>query len=456
MATVHIGRLLGPVGFSRTVAIKKLHPQFAKEPQFVSMFLDEARLAARIRHPNVVSTLDVIALAGELFLVMDYVQGESVARLMVAARQAGELPPLPITGAIIVGALEGLHAAHEATSEQGEPLGIVHRDVSPQNILVGTDGVPRILDFGVAKAAGRVQDTKEGQLKGKLSYMAPEQIDGVTTRATDIYAASVVLWEMLTGRRLFLADNHLQTLTNVMAANPPAPSAFAPNVSPELDLFVLRGLRKDPAERFPTARAMSRALQKVIPIATTGDVGEWVERMVGANLSSRTQKVASIEGRTSDVSLPSETTARESDGTAPAATQSILPVGVRDRPVLFVGLAAAIVLGIGTLVGVRLAAPAATPPHALPIASLPAQPSATPSARSAPGTAGTPGSSGAWTTTLPSAAPPSVPLTIVPSGASADAGAVPAVASPVRSKSDSPARSHSQGSDFSHVMDSRK
>jgi serine/threonine-protein kinase len=452
MATVHIGRLLGPVGFSRTVAIKKLHPQFAKEPQFVSMFLDEARLAARIRHPNVVSTLDVIALAGELFLVMDYVQGESVARLMLAARQAGDLPPLPITGAIIVGALEGLHAAHEATNEQGQPLGIVHRDVSPQNILVGTDGVPRILDFGVAKAAGRVQDTQEGQLKGKLSYMAPEQIDGETTRSTDIYAASVVLWEMLTGRRLFLADNHLQTLTNVMAGNPPAPSAFSPNVSPELDLFVLRGLRKDPAERFPSARAMSRALQKLIPIATTGDVGEWVEQMVGANLSSRTQKIASIEGRSSDVSLPPETTASDLEVSAPTtATQSLLPERVRDKPVLFVSLAAAIILGIGTLVGVRLATPStsgAVTPHAASGAV------ATPTARATSAASATP------TAPAPTTSPTPVPQTARPTAAlptetTADAGA--AAPPPLQAKPDAPSgRSHSQRSDFSHVMDSRK
>jgi serine/threonine-protein kinase len=434
MATVHIGRLLGPVGFSRTVAIKKLHPQFAKEPQFVSMFLDEARLAARIRHPNVVSTLDVIALAGELFLVMDYVQGESVARLMLAARQGGELPPLPITGAIVVGALEGLHAAHEATSEQGEPLGIVHRDVSPQNILVGTDGVPRILDFGVAKAAGRVQDTQEGQLKGKLSYMAPEQIDGETTRATDIYAASVVLWEMLTGRRLFLADNHLQTLTNVMAGNAPAPSSFSPNVSPELDQFVLRGLRKDPAERFPSARAMSRALQKLIPIATTGDVGEWVEQMVGANLSSRTQKIASIEGRSDIMTLPSDALTRETELSAPAtATRSLIPERVRERPVLFLSLAAGVVLGVGALVGLRLAS------SATPVASSPTVPVAVV----------------VPTSTSPVAAPPVVapPVAAVPATAAADAG----VAAPVQAKPDLvPGKVHSPRNDFAHVMDSRK
>jgi serine/threonine protein kinase len=233
---------------------------------------------------------------------------------------------------------------------------------------------------------------------------------------------------MLTGRRLFLADNHLQTLTNVMAGNAPAPSSFSPNVSPELDLFVLRGLRKDPAERFPSARAMSRALQKLIPIATTGDVGEWVEQMVGANLSSRTQKIASIEGRSDMMTLPAEPTAIDSEGTAPAATKSLIPERVRERPVLFVSLAAAAILGIGTLVGVRLAS---TSPGATPIASAPVAPLA----------------AAAPTATAPSMVPDAAALPL----ASADAGAASA------EKPDSaPSRSHSPRNDFSHVMDSRK
>src|SRR5690349_12221835 len=135
MATVHIGRLLGPVGFARTVAIKRLHQQYAKDPEFVSMFLDEARLAARIRHPNVVPTLDVVALSGELFLVMDYVHGVSLARLARAVQLQKTRIPVEIAASIVVGALHGLEAAHQARSERGLPLGIVHRDVSPQNVI---------------------------------------------------------------------------------------------------------------------------------------------------------------------------------------------------------------------------------------------------------------------------------------------------------------------------------
>ena len=174
MATVHFGRLLGPVGFSRTVAIKRLHPQLARDPDFVAMFVDEARLAARIRHPNVVPTLDVVATEGELFLVMDYVPGESLSRLLRASRASGLVPPR-IASAIFCGALHGLHAAHEATDERGTPLGIVHRDVSPQNILIGSDGVPRVLDFGVAMAAGRAQATGPGRSKASSGTSPPSR-----------------------------------------------------------------------------------------------------------------------------------------------------------------------------------------------------------------------------------------------------------------------------------------
>ncbi len=300
MATVHFGRLLGVVGFSKTVAIKRLHPQLAKDPEFVSMFLDEARLAARIRHPNVVSTLDVVALHGELFLVMEYVQGESLRQLVRGeAHESGHMPA-SIVGTIMTGTLHGLHAAHEARSERGEPLGIVHRDVSPQNILVGIDGVPRVLDFGVAKAAGRAQTTREGQLKGKLAYMSPEQLMGRgVTRSTDIFAASIVLWEALTGQRLFGGESEGEVVKRVLDAHADPPSTIVPSLPKELDAIVLRGLARDPAQRFATAREMARALEKALPLATTSDVGEFVEKTAGPALAQRAQRIAKIESSSS-------------------------------------------------------------------------------------------------------------------------------------------------------------
>jgi eukaryotic-like serine/threonine-protein kinase len=178
MATVYLGRLTGAAGFSRTVAVKRLHPNFAKEADFVGMLVDEARLAGRIRHPNVVPTLDVVQLPDELMLVMEYVHGEALSKLLRNVAAAKAQIPLPIASSIMIGSLHGLHAAHEATDERGAPLEIIHRDVSPQNILVGVDGNPRILDFGVARATGRIQATGDGKLKGKLAYMAPEQLRG--------------------------------------------------------------------------------------------------------------------------------------------------------------------------------------------------------------------------------------------------------------------------------------
>lgn len=299
MATVHLGRLLGPVGFSRTVAIKRLHAHFVKDPQFVAMFLDEAHVAARIRHPNVVPTLDVVALEGELFLVMEYVQGEALSRLNRLARAEGKFVPPEFAAAIMVAVLNGLHAAHEATSERGEPLEIVHRDVSPHNILVGIDGVARVLDFGVAKAAGRVQSTRQGQLKGKLAYMPPEQIRGTVDRTTDVYSCGVVLWETLTGRRLFNGDNEAVVFSRVLEAVVEPPSKYAPGIPPALDALILRSLDRDPSKRFPTARDMARALEKSLPLVPATDVGEWVERLAGKSLADRAARIARIESQSS-------------------------------------------------------------------------------------------------------------------------------------------------------------
>ena len=303
MATVHFGRLLGPVGFSRTVAIKRLHPQYAVDPEFVSMFLDEARLAARIRHPNVVSTLDVVALDGELMLVMEYVQGESLSRLLATGRAKGERVPLPIVVSIVTTLLGGLHAAHEAKSERGEPLGIVHRDISPQNALVGVDGVTRVLDFGIAKAAGRVQTTREGQFKGKLAYVAPEQLKGeAIDRRTDVYAVSVMLWEILTLQRLFKGDTEWEVMNRVMNSAIVAPSTHAPELSKELDELVMRGLAADPRDRFATAREMAIALERVAPQASTREVAEFVEHVAGDALKKRAQQVEEIETSSHSIS----------------------------------------------------------------------------------------------------------------------------------------------------------
>ncbi len=246
--------------------------------------------------PIVVPTLDVVTQGDELLLVMEYVRGSSLSRLLRTLTQKGERMPPHIASAIAAGVLRGLHAAHEAKSETGERLEIVHRDVSPQNILVGTDGIARVLDFGVAKAAGRVQTTREGQLKGKLAYMAPEQITtGAVTRKTDVYAAAVVLWEMLTGRRLFRADNEAKLLALVLDSDVLAPTTLVEGLPEGFDAVVLRGLDRDPAKRYATAREMAIDVEAVVGIAPSTEVGEWVELVAADELRERANRIEEIE-----------------------------------------------------------------------------------------------------------------------------------------------------------------
>ncbi len=295
MATVFLARLNGAVGFGRTVAIKRLHPHLAKDPEFVTMFLDEARLSARIQHPNVVPTLDVVATDGELFLVLEYVKGETLSVLNRAmARQKAQIP-VAIVASLVVGMLNGLDAAHEARDERGAPLEIVHRDVSPQNVMVGSDGVARLLDFGIAKAATRLGNTREGQLKGKIAYMAPEQLMGQVSRQTDIYAAGVVLWEELTGRRLFYAETEVHTMSLVQKGDIPRPSSLNPAVSSGLDAITMKALAKEPSHRYQTAHEMAQAIESVTELTSPNRIAEWLKGVAGDLMEARAKLVKEIE-----------------------------------------------------------------------------------------------------------------------------------------------------------------
>lgn len=297
MGSVHLGRLTGPGGFTRAVAIKRLHPVYAKLPEFVSMLLDEARLAARIRHPNVVATHDVIVTDDNVHLVMDYVEGESLARIVEHLARRDTRAPPAIASAIMSSALRGLHAAHEATSDSGEPLGIVHRDVSPQNIMVSVDGVVRVVDFGIAKAAGRLAETRDRQVKGKLRYMAPEQARGKpVSRQADVYAAGIVLWELLTGEPLHQgAPNAI--LERVLFGTVPPPSSRVDQSSPELDAIIAKATARSAAERYATAADMARAIEDCVRPALPAEVSAWLEEVAGEALRERAALVGELEKR---------------------------------------------------------------------------------------------------------------------------------------------------------------
>ena len=391
MATVHFGRLVGPASFARTVAIKRLHPHLAREPEFVAMFLDEARVAARVRHPNVVPMLDIVTTQGEPpFLVMEYVQGESLARLLGSLRERGQRAPLPVACSIVVGMLLGLHAAHEAKGELGESLGIVHRDVSPQNVIVGLDGVARLLDFGVAKAVGRLQTTREGQFKGKLAYTAPEVARGApATRMADIYSAGVVLWEALTGSPLFVGQNDANVLERVLFAPIVAPSLRAKEVAHALDAVVLRALARDPRQRFSTAREMARAIEVAAGIASRSEVGSWVQSLAGDVLAARAGTVARIErgpvepqgadpGEGDALALSSQSLPGAMASTIVEADAALGPRAPPRRPILQLLATCAVgALGIFAVNALRGSAPksgavhVAQEPSALPVVAPP-------------------------------------------------------------------------------------
>ena len=260
MAMVHLGRALGAGGFERFVAIKVMHPHLATDPDFVAMFLDEARLAARVRHPNVVATIDV--QEDPLFLVMDYIEGPSLFEIMRQMFKAKSRVPMGVTLRIFIDTLAGLHAAHDLVGADGAPLLLVHRDVSPQNVLVGTDGITRITDFGVARAESRLSTTRGGQLKGKIAYMAPEQIlSEPVDRRSDLYAAGVVLWEMLTGQRLFRGDNDGALVAQVLAGVKKSPRDVYPAVPEPIDKACMRALQNQLTDRYPTAGEFADSLE---------------------------------------------------------------------------------------------------------------------------------------------------------------------------------------------------
>jgi eukaryotic-like serine/threonine-protein kinase len=303
MATVHFGRLDGAGGFSRVVAIKRLLPHLVQNHEFTEMLLKEARLAARVRHPNVAATLDVVATKGDVLLVLDYVHGEALSTLCRSqAKEKKEQLPLPIAVGIMLDMLQGLAAIHDATDEKGRSLSLVHRDVSPPNVLVGADGVARVLDFGIATALEHIEETAPERRKGKRGYMSPEQLRGERlTQASDIFSAGIVMWELLAMRRLFPADQEKEPGEAVLRGDYPLVSQYRADIPLALDDIVMRALSTEPSARFRSMQQLAEAVEAASPArANARRIGEWVLDLARDALADRTRKVARVENWIAD------------------------------------------------------------------------------------------------------------------------------------------------------------
>ncbi|HEY1552807.1 MAG TPA: serine/threonine-protein kinase [Kofleriaceae bacterium] len=430
MATIHIARLVGDEGFTRIVAAKRLHSEFAEDSEFVTMFLDEARVASKIHHRNVVPVLDVVTTGEEVVLVQEYVHGAPLHWLLRTAHEAKVHVPLNVAVAIACGVLAGLQAAHETTDELGGPLDVVHRDVSPQNIMVATDGTPRLLDFGIAKATMAAHITREGVFKGKLAYSAPEQIRGHSVQQSDVYSLTVVLWELIVGHRMHhTAQSEAELIHEIMRGTLPAITEalaeekewLGPNRWRQLEVLdpiLRRGLAVDIGERWKTAADMEQALSSAVTPATPTAVAQWLKQLGKDFLAMRDRVISAEEQswrRTADSSMPNTTGSHRRIQTDPGAAtvmeRPTAPTTLRNKTRLWFGAGAAVFLVLLALIiwlahspeietprGVAAQPP---PPPAAPAAVVPVAPAPAP----APATATAPTPTAATTTTTTTSAP---------------------------------------------------
>ena len=266
MADVYKGRVSGPQGFERTFVVKRILPHLSDDATFIKMFVEEAKLSARLAHPNIVQIFELGAVEGEYFISMEYIRGKDLSETMRAIWKTMGPPRPELVAYIGREACRALSYAHSLTDERGRPLGMIHRDVSPSNIMMSYEGAVKLLDFGIAKALGEAPETtKSGTMKGKYAYMAPEQTEGDDVdHRIDIFSCGIVLHEVLTGRRLFKGANDVLTIERVRRCEVPPPSLQNPMVPPELDAIVLKALARDRDKRWPTAADMADALDDVV------------------------------------------------------------------------------------------------------------------------------------------------------------------------------------------------
>lgn len=288
MAEVFLAKSMGAEGFQRTVVIKRILPSYTEDEAFVSMFIDEARIAAALHHASIVQVIDFDKQDDAYYIAMEYIDGRDLRRIIDMGTKA-DLAMTPLMTAHAVAQIaSGLHYAHTRKSEDGEPLNIIHRDVSPHNIMISLGGDVKLADFGIAKAAARSTKTRAGTVKGKCAYMSPEQAKGKPLDPrSDLFALCTVTWEMLTYKRLFEGDSDFEILNNVLNQSVPPPSLFRKSVPRELDAIILKGLRKDPNERYASLAALEKDLQNFVFKQASGrdelDLATYMRRLLEAD-----------------------------------------------------------------------------------------------------------------------------------------------------------------------------
>jgi serine/threonine-protein kinase len=299
MASVWVARERGAeIKDDRLVAVKAMLTELADDPEFLKMFIDEVRLVRSIRHQNVVTVYDASEHDGIMYMSMEWVEGDSLHTVIAEAGKRRAIPP-ELAVRIIADAASGLHAAHELRDIDGKLRGVVHRDISPHNILIGTNGIVKLVDFGVAKAVGRISDaTRAGQLKGKFGYMSPEQALGRRVdRRSDIFSLGIVLFELTTNRRLFRGEHDVETLRLVISGEIPRPSEIDPDYPPELERIVMKALQREAERRYPTAEEFERDLRAylksqriVVPVSGIASI---LKRVLGDRIEQRRKAVRS-------------------------------------------------------------------------------------------------------------------------------------------------------------------
>ncbi len=286
MAEVFKGGLPGDAGFERQVAIKRILPNLGEDPDFVSMFIDEAKIAVQLSHSNIAQILDLGCHDGTYFIAMEYVHGRDFRAILERERERGRAVPVAVACHAAMKVAEALHHAHRATSRSGAPLGVIHRDISPQNILLSFEGEVKVVDFGLAKASGRATQTQAGVVKGKLAYLSPQQALGQDLDGrTDLYSLGLVLFELLTGRRVYDRPNDVDTILAVQAGEVPPLRRVDPHMPPHLEAIVARALERDPDLRYPTGMELHDDLEAFVyehdQLVTRKDVASYVRDLFG-------------------------------------------------------------------------------------------------------------------------------------------------------------------------------